>query len=80
MNKTNRRLLKYESMVIDELVSSGYPKESIILEWKLDARRFVDFVVIDVEFVQKNLIVHNLCDDYFLNFFLEEPKKINTNL
>lgn len=49
MAKDKRGLLEYESIVMDELLANGYPKESIVLEWKVDKRRFVDFVVVDVD-------------------------------
>lgn len=34
-----------------------------------------NFESLDVDFVHNNLIVHNLCDDYFISDFLEDPKK-----
>lgn len=49
MAKANRELFEYESIVMDELLANGYPKNSIVLEWKVDTRRFVDFVVVDVD-------------------------------
>ena len=48
MNKHNRELFEYEKVVMDELLSYGYPEESIVLEGKLDARRYVDFIVVDI--------------------------------
>ncbi len=32
---------------------------------------------LDVDFIQSSLAVHNLCDDYFINDFLESPKKLS---
>ena len=49
MASVDRNLYDYESIVMDALLSYGYPKESIVLEGKLDSRRFVDFVINDLE-------------------------------
>lgn len=49
MDKVKRDLMEYEKFVLDELIENGYPKDSIILEWKLDVRRYVDLVVIDID-------------------------------
>lgn len=48
MEKNEREMFDVERIVFDELLSCGYPKESIIMEGKLDSRRFADFVIIDV--------------------------------
>ena len=37
-----------EHIVYDTLIQRGYPKNSIILEGKLDSRRYADFVINDV--------------------------------
>lgn len=49
MTDVQRELVEFEKIVFDELLTKGYPKESIILEGKLDARRFVDFLITDVD-------------------------------
>lgn len=49
MAKVTRDLLEYESIVMDELLAHGYPKESIVLEGQVDARRFVDFIINDID-------------------------------
>lgn len=49
MANVQRELVEAEKIIFDELVANGYPKESIILEGKLDTRRFVDFIVIDID-------------------------------
>lgn len=48
MAKNEREMFDVEKIVFNELLSCGYPKESIIMEGKLDSRRFADFVIIDV--------------------------------
>lgn len=48
MAKNEREMFDVEKIVFDKLLSCGYPKESIIMEGKLDSRRFVDFVIIDL--------------------------------
>ena len=42
MASVKRELVDYEKIVFDELLASGYPRESIVLEGKVDTRRFVD--------------------------------------
>ena len=49
MANIQRELFEYEKIIFDELCAKGYPKESIVLEGKLDARRFVDFLITDVD-------------------------------
>ena len=49
MAKVTRDLLEYESIVMDELLAHGYPKESIVLEGQVDTRRFVDFIINDID-------------------------------
>ena len=34
---------------MDELLAHGYPKESIVLEGQVDTRRFVDFIINDID-------------------------------
>lgn len=48
MAKVERDLFEYESIVMDALISMGYPKESIVLEGQIDARRFVDIIINDL--------------------------------
>ena len=48
MAKNEREMFDVEKIVFNELLSCGYPKESIIMEGKLDSRRFADFVIIDI--------------------------------
>ena len=48
MDKHNRELFEYEKVVMDALLSYGYPEESIVLEGKLDTRRYVDFIISDI--------------------------------
>ena len=49
MAKVERDLFEYESIVMDALISMGYPKESIVLEGQIDARRFVDIIINDLD-------------------------------
>lgn len=49
MTKVPRELIDSEKIVFDELLASGYPRESIVLEGKVDARRFVDFIINDID-------------------------------
>lgn len=49
MTQVTRDIYEYEGIVMDELLSYGYPKESIVLEGQLDTRRFVDFVINDLD-------------------------------
>ena len=44
-----RQTLEVENIVMDALLDYGYPRNSIVMEGKLDARRFVDFIVTDVD-------------------------------
>ena len=44
-----RELYEYESIVMDALISMGYPKEGIVLEGQIDSRRFADFLINDVD-------------------------------
>ena len=49
MPNQNRELVEFEKIVFDRLLENGYPKESIVLEGQLDSRRFVDFVINDID-------------------------------
>ena len=49
MPKVERDLYEYESIVVDALISMGYPPKSIILEGKIDSRRFVDIIINDLD-------------------------------
>ena len=40
---------EYESIVTDALMSMGYPKESIVLEGKIDVHYYVDVIINDVD-------------------------------
>lgn len=44
----NREMYDQERIVYDTLIQHGYPKNSIVIEGKLDSRRYVDFVINDV--------------------------------
>lgn len=48
MNKVGRPLFEYETTVLNTLVAYGYPREGIVLEGKIDSRRYVDFIITDV--------------------------------
>ena len=43
----NREMYDQEHIVYDALIQRGYPKNSIVIEGKLDSRRYVDFVIND---------------------------------
>ena len=49
MANIHRELVDSEKIVFDELLANGYPRESIVLEGKVDTRRFVDFVINDID-------------------------------
>ena len=49
MSSFARELYEYESIVMDALISMGYPKEGIVLEGQIDSRRFADFLINDVD-------------------------------
>ena len=49
MASVKRELVDSEKIVFDELLASGYPRESIVLEGKVDTRRFVDFIINDID-------------------------------
>lgn len=49
MASVQRELVEAEKIILDELLANGYPKDSIVLEGKLDTRRFVDFMIIDID-------------------------------
>lgn len=49
MASVNRELVDSEKIVFDELLANGYPRESIVLEGKVDAKRFVDFIINDID-------------------------------
>ena len=49
MASVKRKLVDSEKIVFDKLLASGYPRESIVLEGKVDARRFVDFIINDID-------------------------------
>ena len=44
----NREMYDQERIVYDALIQHGYPQNSIVIEGKLDSRRYVDFVVNDI--------------------------------
>lgn len=44
----DRDMYDPEHIVYETLIQRGYPKNSIILEGKLDSRRYVDFVINDI--------------------------------
>lgn len=44
----DRGMYDSERIVFDALIQRGYPKNSIVIEGKLDSRRYVDFVVNDI--------------------------------
>lgn len=47
--RINREMSEPERIIYDALVKRGYPKNCIVIEGKIDSRRYVDFVVNDVE-------------------------------
>lgn len=49
MSSFARELYEYESIVMEALISMGYPKEGIVLEGQIDSRRFADFLINDVD-------------------------------
>lgn len=49
MPKIKRELFEYESIVLDAIMAMGYPIESVVLEGQIDTRRFVDFIINDVD-------------------------------
>lgn len=49
MANVNREFVESEKIVFEELLANGYPRESIVLEGQLDSRRFVDFLITDVD-------------------------------
>ena len=49
MTNVQRELFEAEEIIFNELLANGYPKESIMLEGKIDSRRFVDFLIIDID-------------------------------
>lgn len=49
MGAAFREMLETESIVVEELLSIGYPRNSIIMEGQLEARKIVDFVIVDTE-------------------------------
>ena len=49
MASVKRNLVDSEKIVFDELLANGYPRESIVLEGKVDSRRFVDFIINDID-------------------------------
>lgn len=49
MVEVKRKVFEIESIVLKELQEKGYPRESIIIEGKLDNRRYADFIVNDLE-------------------------------
>ena len=44
----DREMYDPERIVFDALIQHGYPKNSIVIEGKLDSRRYVDFVINDI--------------------------------
>lgn len=49
MATIHKEMFEVEQLVCEELLKAGYPKASIVMEGKIDARYFVDFVVNDIE-------------------------------
>jgi len=49
MPNPNRELVEPEKIVFDQLLENGYPKESVVIEGQLDFRRFVDFIINDID-------------------------------
>ena len=43
-----REMYDQERIVYEALIQRGYPKNSIIIEGKLDSRRYVDFIINDI--------------------------------
>lgn len=43
----NGEMYDQERIVYDALIQRGYPKNSIVIEGKLDSRRYVDFIIND---------------------------------
>ena len=66
---------KYQDTLI-ELTKNIFEQGELVAQ-KCDIKEFkkYNFESLDVDFVHNNLIVHNLCDDYFISDFLEDPKK-----
>lgn len=44
----DREMYDQERIVFDALIQRGYPKNSIVIEGKLDSRRYADFVINDI--------------------------------
>lgn len=49
MSAIHREMFEGEQSVYNELIKAGYPEKSIVMEGKLDSRRFVDFIINDVD-------------------------------
>lgn len=49
MSKIERDLFEGENTVMEAIIGNGYPKESVVLEGQIDTRRFVDFIINDVD-------------------------------
>ncbi len=45
----DRSMFEPERIVYDALIRRGYPKGSIVVEGKIDSKRYVDFVINDIE-------------------------------
>jgi hypothetical protein len=44
----DRDMYDQERIVFNALIRPGYPKNSIVIEGKLDSRRYTDFVINDI--------------------------------
>lgn len=49
MASVKRDLVDSEKIVFDELLANGYPRDSIVLEGRVDAKHFVDFIINDID-------------------------------
>ena len=39
----------FETMILNYLLEKGYPRNSIVLEGKIDARMRPDFIIVDID-------------------------------
>lgn len=49
MATETRKMYDAEKVVYDALIENGYPSNSIVIEGKLDAKRYADFIVNDLD-------------------------------
>lgn len=49
MASETRTLYAPEELIYNKLIENGYPRSSIVIEGKLDARRYADFIVNDLD-------------------------------